>query len=157
SNVESAINQVFHGSGGPFHEKLAVAKNKQVVMLAVPQQYKHNLPHYLRVVRLVPIPDGSESQQSDSIAHRRPPTDGLLDPSRTVVAALRLEAVGQDSVPTLKLGLTSKHPLVRFTSAEALAYLGDPGCGEELAKAAEEQPALRAYALTAMASLDEGI
>ena len=38
-------------------------------------------------------------------------------------AAIRLEALGKESLPTLKKGLSSQHPLVRFTSAEALAYL----------------------------------
>src|SRR5262249_40006689 len=53
--------------------------------------------------------------------------------------------------------LNSEHPLVRFCSAEALAYLGSPSCGTELALAIEQQPALRAYGLTAMASLDEAV
>jgi hypothetical protein len=68
-----------------------------------------------------------------------------------------LEALGPDSIPTLKRGLTSEHPLVRFACAEALAYLGSPSCGTELARAVEQQPALRAYSLTALASLDEAI
>ncbi len=53
--------------------------------------------------------------------------------------------------------MTSEHPLVRFTSAEALAYLGSATCGEELGKIAREQPALRAFSLAALASLDESI
>jgi hypothetical protein len=74
-----------------------------------------------------------------------------------VVAALRLEALGTDSIPALKRGLESPQPLVRFCAAESLAYLGDPGCGEELARVVQQQPYLRAFALTAMASLDESI
>src|SRR5262249_47513137 len=55
----------------------------------------------------------------------------------------------------LKRGLESEHALVRFAAAESLAYLGSPAGGEELARLAREQPPLRAYCLTAMASLDE--
>ncbi|MGE3805524.1 MAG: HEAT repeat domain-containing protein, partial [Gemmataceae bacterium] len=76
---------------------------------------------------------------------------------RTVVSALRLEAHGTGSVDVFKAGLEQEEALVRFCSAEALAYLGDPACGEVLAKMVEEQPALRAFSLTAMASLDETI
>jgi len=80
-----------------------------------------------------------------------------MDPAQTVMAALRLEALGQESLGVLKRGLKHENPLVRFCSAESLCYLGSPGGVEELAKAALEQPMLRSYALAALASMDEGI
>jgi hypothetical protein len=83
--------------------------------------------------------------------------EDLRDPARTVTAALRLEALGQSSIEPLKSGLQHDSPLVRFCAAEALAYLGSPACGEELARVVRTQPYLRAYALTAMASLDEAV
>jgi hypothetical protein len=81
----------------------------------------------------------------------------LLDPAKTITAALRLEALGKSGVPALKHGMQSEHALVRFASAEALAYLGQPAAGEELARLIESHPNLRAFCLTAMASLDEPI
>jgi hypothetical protein len=93
----------------------------------------------------------------DHRSYRQRVADDLLDPARTVTAALRLEALGQISKPALKKGMESPHPLVRFCSAEALAYLGDPACGEELSEAVAHSPVLRAFGLTAMASLDEAI
>src|SRR5262249_41983235 len=45
----------------------------------------------------------------------------------------------------------------RFVAAEALAYLGDPSCGQELARAVREFPDLRSFGLTALASLDEAV
>src|SRR4029453_691727 len=45
----------------------------------------------------------------------------------------------------------------RFCAAEALAYLGSPSSGEELARVVRQQPYLRAYALTALAWLDEAV
>jgi flagellar basal body P-ring protein FlgI len=151
--IADRVNGTFHGPFQAAGGEIAQAEKKSLVVLSVPPQYRLNQPRYLRVVRLIPI-DESEAEQ---IAYRRRLEAQLLDPKRTIVAALRLEALGADSVPTLKQGLKSEHPLVRFSSAEALAYLGSPSCGEQLAKLVEEQPALRAFCLTALASLDEAI
>jgi hypothetical protein len=136
---------------------LAVARDKLAVYLNVPPQYKQNLPRYLRVVRLIPLQEPPEVGEGGKRSYRQRLAEDLLDPSRTVVAALRLEALGQRSLPILKKGLESKHPLVRFCSAEALLYLGSPAGAQEAATAALEQPLLRAYALAALASLDEAI
>jgi hypothetical protein len=81
----------------------------------------------------------------------------LLDPAETIRAALRLEALGKDSVEELKAGLTSEHALVRFTCAEALTYLGSTLGVEELALQARQNPLVTNFALVALASLDEGI
>jgi hypothetical protein len=151
--VAERINETFHGSGRGQMAELAEAKTKELVYLNVPSQYRLNLPRYLRVVRLVPL---WETEAARIPYHRRL-EEQLLDPARAVTAALRLEALGQDSIPSLKRGLASEHPLVRFAAAEALAYLGDPSCGEELARTIKEQPVLRAFSLTAMASLDEAV
>jgi len=151
--VAERVNDAFQGqlSGGAV--ELAKAESKSSVVLQIPPQYRLNLPRYLRVVRFIPL----HETEAERIPYRRQLEDQLLDPKRAVVAALRLEALGQDSIPTLKRGLQSKHPLVRFSSAEALAYLGSPSCASELARDVEDQAALRAFSLTALASLDEAI
>ena len=46
---------------------------------------------------------------------------------------------------------------MRFAAAESLAYLGSPSCGEELGKQVSEQPFVQAFALTALASLNEAV
>jgi Flagellar P-ring protein len=159
SLVADRINEAFHGSlndttGAP----MAIAKNKSAVVLNVPYHYRLNLPRYLRVVRLIPLRDPTDQAKADAaMAYRRRLEEDLQDPARTVTAALRLEALGTDSVPALKAALASKHPLVRFCAAETLAYLGNPCSGEELASAIVRQPALRAFGLTALASLDEAV
>jgi hypothetical protein len=147
------INETFHGQYRGALTDVATAKTNTYLVLRIPQQYKYNLPRYLRVVRLIPL---RETPTANS-PYRRRLEEELLDPTHTVTAALRLEALGSDSIPTLKRGLESSHALVRFTSAEALAYLGSPSCGEELAALVEHQPPLRAFSLTAMASLDEAV
>jgi flagellar basal body P-ring protein FlgI len=156
SNVADRINETFQGRsyGGPTTE-LAAAKTNTGVYLNVPPQYKHNLPRFLRVVRMIPL--RTEAASGDIAAYRRKLSEDLLDPAFTVMAALRLEALGKDSAPTLKRGLQNERPLVRFTAAEALAYLGEPSCGEELGRMVEQYPDLRAFGLTALASLDEAI
>ncbi|HEV3204331.1 MAG TPA: flagellar basal body P-ring protein FlgI, partial [Gemmataceae bacterium] len=151
--IAQRINQTFHGPfRGPMSE-IAEAKTKGFLVLQIPLQYKYNLPRFMRVVRLIPLQEGPAA---DSQYARKLERD-LLNPSRTVTAALRLEALGNQSVPTLKRGLESDHALVRFAAAEALAYLGNSACGEELARLTEEEPPLRAFCLTALTSLDESI
>jgi hypothetical protein len=69
---------------------------------------------------------------------------------------LRLEALGAESTKVLTEAMkTNPYALVRFAAAESLAYLGEPISANELAKLAEEHPALQRYCLIALSSLDE--
>lgn len=152
--VTDDINDKFDGPHVT-HARTETAKatTKEVITIRVPYAYRHNQERYLRVVRLIPLREAPELQA----AYREKLHRMLLDPAQTVVAALRLEALGKESVPALKDGLKSEHALVRFASAEALTYLGSTAGAEELASLAERFPALRGYALTALASLDENV
>jgi Flagellar P-ring protein/HEAT repeats len=154
-NLAERLNAALQGNliTGPSRE-VAVAKTNVLVLLNLPPQYKHNPQRYLRVVRLVPLQD---TDVPSGIPYRQRLEQDLLDPARTVVAALRLESLGSDSTRPLSQGLASPDPLVRFCSAEALAYLGNVSCADELARVVRQQPYLRAYALTALASLDEAV
>jgi hypothetical protein len=91
------------------------------------------------------------------VSYRKRVGEDLLDPAHTISAALRLEALGTESIPALKSGLESSHTLVRFAAAEALAYMDCSSAGEELGRLVEEQPALRAFCLVALASLNEAV
>jgi hypothetical protein len=154
--VTERINNLFlPGLPAADDAKPATMTNQNVVALRVPAIYRQNIPRYLRVVRFIPLVDGEPAADGkDKKPYRQRLAEDLLEPAKTVEVALRLEALGVKSVPTLRAGLESKHPLVRFTSAEALAYLGHPSCAEELGRAARH-PLFRAYALTALASLRE--
>jgi hypothetical protein len=154
--VAERINERFYG---PFRNSvrgMAEAKTKGVVTLKIPAHYKHNYRRYLRVVRHIPL-----RESPATLAHyQKKLAEELLDPATTVTAALKLEALSTspDQVTEeLKNGLQSRDSLVRFCAAEALAYLGHPACGEPLAEVILEDPRLRAYGLTALASLDEAI
>jgi hypothetical protein len=151
------INNLYlPGLAAAGEEKPATATGPNIVALRVPQPYRQNVARFLRVVRLIPLMDGIEpgSDAKDKRSYAQRLAEDVLDPRKTVEAALRLEALGVKSIPTLRAGLESKHPLVRFTCAESLAYLGHPSCAEELGQAARH-PLFRAYALTALASLRE--
>jgi hypothetical protein len=159
AQMAECINQTF-AVGIADDAKLAIPAGKDGVRLRVPPAYKLNVPHYLRVVRLIPMDDPGE-QPGDTAgqpkSYRQRLAEDLLDPTHTVTAALRLEALGQKSVPVLKQGLESKHPLVRFCAAESLTYLGHGVGTTQLGELVEQQPFLRSYALSALASLDENV
>ncbi len=67
---------------------------------------------------------------------------------------LRLEALGDSAKIALRHGMHSDSLLVRFCCAESLAYENEPQAATELAKLVDE-PSLRAFCLTALASLNE--
>jgi hypothetical protein len=159
AQIADRVNETFQaGMQGTGAGAVAYTNNNFAVYLRVPAQYRLNIPRFLRVVLFIPLQETPESSNgSGRRTYRQRLAEDLLDPTRTVSAALRLEALGQRSLPALKKGLEHKHPLVRFCSAEALLYLGSPAGTQVAADAALEQPLLRAFALTALASLDEGV
>jgi hypothetical protein len=153
--IADKINEVFRSALGG--NMIADAKNGNVIVLNVPPQYRLNLPHYMRVVGLIPLRnlETSASKKADAgRSYLRRLGDEVLDPALAVTAALRLESLGETGKSALKRGLKSDSVLVRFCSAESLAYEGDPTAALELAKLVDE-PALRAFCLTALASLDD--
>jgi hypothetical protein len=155
--VARRVNDTFAGSRGITpSEQLAVAHNSTSITLRVPRAYRLNLPRYLRVVLLIPRePVLNLPGRTDVTTYGQQLADDLLDPARTVTAALRLEALGENSITTLKTGLQSDNVLVRFCSAEAITYLGSSAGLSELTQIAQTHPKLRSLALTALASLNE--
>jgi hypothetical protein len=150
------VGQVAERLNGTFHStaeagsKIATAQSKELVMVQVPAAYRHNHYRFLLVARQVPLlPVASDS------LYRRKLEDELLDPATTVAAAIKLEALGGDCFRSLRVGLENPSPWVRFASAESLAYLGHTDGAVELAKLAEDHPALRAHSLKALASMDD--
>src|SRR5262249_44695206 len=88
--------------------------------------------------------------------YRRKLEGQLQQPETCLAAALRLEAIGRDSVGVLKDAMkNSPYPLVRFAAAESLAYLGEPIAALELSQLAEEHPTLQTYSLAALSSIDD--
>jgi hypothetical protein len=150
--VAERINETFHGPGSTA-APIAVAKNDTHVVLSIPGPYRLNMGRFLRVVRMIPV-GGTPKLDSD---YTKKYVALLKDPGTCVTAALRLEALGPSSIPMLKVAMQDDDPMVRFAAAEALAYLGSPACADELAKQVVDHPLVQAYALTALASLNEAV
>jgi Flagellar P-ring protein len=158
SLVAERINDSFRSSlGGALGDKIADPKSGTLVVLNIPPQYRLNLPHFMRVVGLIPLRNNETSASKAADAgrsYRKRLEEEVLDQAHAVTAALRLEALGESGKGALKLGMKSDSQLVRFCCAESLAYEADPQAALELAKLVDE-PALRAFCLTALASLNE--
>jgi hypothetical protein len=150
AKVAERVNCTFPGARMG-SDGLAIAKNDRLVMLGVPSNYRQNIPHFLRVVRAIPL---ERNPPMDS-PYRKRLNEQLMEPAKSMSAALRLEALGEESVPVLRAALAAPSPLTRFAAAQSLAYLRKPACAEELAHLAREQPKLRSYCLVALSSLDE--
>ncbi len=149
AEVAARLNGTFHATVDA-NSKVATAQTKELVMVSVPSAYRHNHFRYLLVARQVPIAPVA----SDSL-YRLELEEQLMDPSTALTAAIKLEALGGDCHRSLRVGLESPSPWVRFAAAESLAYLGHTDGTLELAKLAEDHPALRAHCLKALASMDD--
>src|SRR5262245_15001288 len=151
-DVTQHLNESFEPSG-PGRSEAAKAVSGEAVNVRVPYAYRYNSERYLRVARLIPLSEDATSMNK----YRARLHKMLLDPNDCLRAALRLEALGKDSTAVLKKGLDSPAPLVRFAAAEALVYLGSTAGVEALANLARTQPNVRAYALIALAGLNESV
>ncbi len=151
-DVTQHLNDAFEG-GALSHVDVAKAIDKGLVNVRVPYAYRYNPERYLRIVRLVPLAEDAEQQAR----YRARLKKMLAEPQDCIRAALRLEALGKESIPVLKEALTNPAPLVRFAAAESLLYLGSTAGVEELASAARTEPRVRAYALIALAGLNESV
>jgi hypothetical protein len=151
--VTSQINDKFHGTNGAGCGETAHALTKDVVHVKVPYEYRLTPERYLLVIRLIPLRESAQTAGK----YRQRLQEMLLDPRETIRAALRLEALGKESIPALKKGLASNQALVRFAAAEALTYLGNTAGIDELSRLAEKHETLRGHCLAAMASMDEAI
>lgn len=151
--LESIIRKRFSQRQGHERVGMATAKSDKHLEIRVPQVYHQNQTRYFQVVRLLPI---AETPELDAERRKRWAKE-LLDPKTAGVAALKLEGLGGDAIPELKEGLKAADGQCRFFAAEALAYLGDEAGVAELARAAVERDDFRAYALAALATVDQPV
>jgi hypothetical protein len=145
------INRRFHAVVRGAKRGVATPKTDRYIELEVPAVYRHNLARFLRVVQCVAVIEPPEGRHSRLQLLGRQLTDPVTAPS----AALRLEAIGKDAIPTLREGLESKDPEIRFAAAEALAYLGESVAASRLAEAAATLRSARPAALAALGVLDD--
>src|SRR5262249_3037687 len=67
--IADRVNERFHGEFNGPSGRVAVPKSKSVVVLNVPRHYQHNLPRYLRVVRLIPLRENLENLQDNRLTN----------------------------------------------------------------------------------------
>ena len=145
------INRRFSTIVKGVRKGVATPRTDRYIRLEVPPTYRWNLPRYIRVVRSVAVIEPPEGRH----ARLRLLGRQLADPVTAPLAAVRLEAIGRDAIPTLREGLESKDAEVRFAAAEALAYLDESVAAPHLAEAARSLRSARPAALAALAVLDD--
>jgi hypothetical protein len=141
----------FHQRGPGGQTGMATAKSDKHLEIAIPRNYHQNQIRFLQVVKAIHLTDNPE------LFAQRLETWGkeLLDPKTAGAAAIKLESLGPNAADTLKKGLASPSPQVRFFAAESLAYLDEPEGVDELSKAVETRPEFRVFALAALAAMNE--
>ena len=149
--LEKVVNERFHQSGAGEQKGACTAKTDGYLVLRVPPSYHQNQERFFRVVQLLPMVDTPALRAQRMAAWGKE----LLEPKTSGVAALKLEGLGPTASETLQAALKSPNDQVRFFAAEALAYLDDPVGSETLAETAIHMPKFRAYALAALASMDQ--
>ena len=150
SAISTAINGRFTTFDGNARIGVANPKNDKLIEIKVPAEYSLNVGRYFRVIGNLAYSE-SPAEQLDRIQKTE---SELNDPAMAALAAVRLEGIGKDAIPSLNRGLRSDDAEVRFHSAMALTYLGEKEGIGELRLAAENEPAFRWDALTALASTE---
>jgi hypothetical protein len=151
SRVANAINRRLHTYQGGVQVGVAKAKTDQFIELTIHRRYKDNLARYLRVLRAIALQE-TDTELVQRIARLQ---DQLLEPATAAEAALQLEAIGSQGVEPLCKALQSHDAEVRFSAAEALAYLDRREAAEPLGQIARDEPAFRVFALTALSVMDD--
>jgi flagellar basal body P-ring protein FlgI len=149
--LEKVVNERFHQSEAGQQKGAATAKNDSYLILKVPPTYHQNQERFFRVVQLLPMVD------TPALRAKRMAGWGkeLLDVKTSGVAALKLEGLGPSAAETLQAGLKSSNAQVRFFAGESLAYLNDRSGAEALAQTVIQMAKFRAYALAALAAMDQ--
>ncbi|APW61165.1 flagellar basal body P-ring protein FlgI [Paludisphaera borealis] len=149
--MEKVVNERFHQNEKGQQKGAATAKSDSNLVLKVPDIYHQNQERFFRVVQLLPMIDTPALREQRMAGAAKE----LLDPKTSGVAALKLEALGPSASEALGAGLKHADPEVRFFAAEALAYLDDAAGVEMLGQTAITHKQFRAYALAALAAMED--
>ncbi len=148
--VGKSINERFHIYSKGDKTGVAVPKTDAFIQLVVHPRYRENLTRYMRVIENIPL-----NESSASLVRRLASLEKQLKtPAQSSMAAVQLEAIGKDAIPTLLNGLQSPNPEVQFYAAEALGYLDQEEAAEVLAASIRHEPAFRWRAFQALLAMD---
>ena len=148
--IADAINRRFAKYEAGSKLQVATPKKDNYIELQIPSRYRHNLSRYRLVLRGITVGE-RPGQRADRMMMLE---KKLLEPTTAHEAALFLEAIGKDAIPSLRRGLQSPDLEVRFYAAEALAYLDEAEAAEVLGEIAVVEPAFRWHTLTALSAMD---
>ena len=147
--VADQINKRFFTKIGGKTEGVATAKTDTIVELRVHPTYKDNIERYMQVLLSVVCYETVE-QRGKRIEELK---KTVLERKTAQDSALKLEALGKPGIESLKGGLTSSDPEIRFYCAESLAYLDVVQAVKPLAEIAKTEPAFRVRAFGALSSM----
>ena len=149
--LQTVVNERFHQTENGHQKGASNAKSPSYLELKVPTLYHQNQERFFRVVQLLQMIDSPELRTRRIAAWSK----DLLDPTTAGIAAMRLEGLGTVAVDPLKEALKNPNPQVRYFCAEALAYLNDTSGVDVLGESVVALPKFRAYALAALAAIDQ--
>ena len=149
--IGAAINDRFHDFDHGSKKGLANPTTDVYLELKVHSRYQHDVSRYIQVLRAIVVGESPVER----IARLSELEKQLLEPTTSQFAAIQMEAIGKESLRSLRKGLTSTDPEVRFYTAETLAYLDDADAVPELFEAARTERAFRWRAMAALAVLDQ--
>ncbi|MGI9518068.1 MAG: flagellar basal body P-ring protein FlgI [Pirellulaceae bacterium] len=153
TTIARAINMRFSTRVAGSPEGVANPVSDRMLEILIPEDYDHNVGRYFHVMLNIVF-----NETADQRVNRLEQLERELHmPDKTSLAAIRLEAIGDDAKGVLTRGLRSEHFKVQFHAAQALSYMGDNSGVEFLQRAADKEPAFRWHALTALTSLRDSI
>lgn len=147
--VGKAINNRFHIYDRGVLRPVATPEKDKFVRLLVHPQYQDNIIRYMRVIQSIPVRYGEDGISG----HIHTLATQLMHPATASVAAVKLEALGDDGVPALKTACGSPDSEVQFYAAEALAYMDEADAVDVLVETIHDEPAFRLRALIALGAM----
>ncbi|MFT7630961.1 MAG: hypothetical protein ACI87E_001975, partial [Mariniblastus sp.] len=146
-----AINERFTTVDVAGRKGVAEAKNNRQIDLVVPESYRQNIGRYFGVIKSITY----DEPVAERVNRMEELDREIGQPSKSMMAAIRLEALGKAGIPALTRALRHHDLEVQFHAAQALAYSGQADGVDVLVRAAKEEPAFRWDALTALSSLND--
>ena len=146
SDLAEAINRRFFFFDGSTRRGIAKAVEDDYIEIEVHPRYERNVDRMMFVILAM----GAKGRTMDSQERLANLAKRLQEPVTAADAALQLEAIGENAVPTLLEGIKSSNPELRLYAAEALAYLDRVEAIEPLVDSARSVAAFRHRALMAL-------
>jgi len=151
ATIAAAINHRFFFFDGSSRRGVAKATEDDFIEIELHPRYRNNVVRFMNVVRAIGgRPDETAGQEKLARLGEL-----LADPSTAADAAIQLEAIGENAVPTLLDAVAADDAKLRFLSAQSLAYLDQAESIETLERVIADQPEFRKQALIALEGLRE--